>query len=233
MKSCQICAGNVPPATAMPCTLVHLDRRIRIADPDGGREVRRVADEPGVAEVLRRAGLARRGAAEVGARARAGEHVALEDPRHLVGDPVREDALALRLAPAGLVVVGAVREDDLADRHRPRIDAAGGEGRVRRGHLEHRDRVRAETDRGDRLELRPDSHAVRDLGDVLRAEVERQARVDRVVGGERRARDRDAARVAVRSRSRRPRRSSGRSPPSSSGPAASGTAPRGRPSCRG
>lgn len=22
MKSCQICAGNVPPATAMPCTLV-------------------------------------------------------------------------------------------------------------------------------------------------------------------------------------------------------------------
>src|SRR5439155_13171242 len=41
----------------------HRPDAVRVADPDGGHELRGVADEPGVAVVFRRAGLACRGAA--------------------------------------------------------------------------------------------------------------------------------------------------------------------------
>src|SRR6478609_5235298 len=51
----------------------------RMPDPDRGRERRRVADEPGVGEVVDRAGLARRGAADLRFRAGARLHVLLED----------------------------------------------------------------------------------------------------------------------------------------------------------
>ena len=54
---------------------------------------------------------------------------------------------ALRLAPAGVVSDLAVREHDLADRHRLRVDPARGERRVRGGHVERRHGDRAEAHR--------------------------------------------------------------------------------------
>ena len=59
MNAFQISAGYVPPATGMPVELVrHRDELVGVADPDGDDELRREADEPRVAVVLGRAGLA-------------------------------------------------------------------------------------------------------------------------------------------------------------------------------
>ena len=52
MTSCQSRAGRLPPIT------LFMDAAVVVADPHAGDELRRVADEPGVAEILRRAGLA-------------------------------------------------------------------------------------------------------------------------------------------------------------------------------
>ena len=61
MKLFQISAGNVPPATASPWYSVSIGlQRVRVADPDRDDELRRVADEPGVAVVLGRARSCRR-----------------------------------------------------------------------------------------------------------------------------------------------------------------------------
>ena len=207
MKSRQICAGNVPPATEIPCTLVHRDLAARVADPDGGAEPRRVAAEPGVGMLLRRPGLAGGGLAVVGADAGAVLDVLLEDLRHRVGDAVRDHALALRLAPARALVL-AGREDHLADRHRLGVDPARGERRVGGGHVERRDVHRAEADRGDEGavdgERRADAELRRHLRDCLGRHVERQLGEDRVVRTERGPFDRRPAGVAVVVRLRAP-----------------------------
>ncbi len=126
------------------------------------------------------------------------QHVLSEHLGHCRSDPVGDDALALRLAPAGRLVGVAARKHDLGDRHRLRIDPARGERRERRGLLKRRDRFRAERDRRKRLEFRG-AHAelARHVDDVLRADVERQSRVDGVVGLNRRVRERLDARVVV------------------------------------
>ena len=72
-----------------------------------------------------------------------------------------------------------------------------GERRVRGRHLERRDRQRAEPDRGDRLLRQVDPEPLRHPPDVVGADVERELRVDGVVGAQRRVRDRDRAGVAV------------------------------------
>ena len=70
MKSFQICAGMVPPKTSpLPSMLSERLVGRAVADPHARRDVGRVAAEPGVAEVLRGAGLAGLGAAVVEARA--------------------------------------------------------------------------------------------------------------------------------------------------------------------
>ena len=59
MNDFQISAGNVPPTTGAAVELgAHRHELVRVADPDRGHELRRVADEPRVAVVLGRPGLA-------------------------------------------------------------------------------------------------------------------------------------------------------------------------------
>ena len=89
-----------------------------------------------------------------------------------------------------------------SDRHRLRVDAAGRERRVRRRHVERRDRDRAEPDRRHVGAVEVESGVatpslLRHRGDVLGPDVERQLRVDRVVGVHRRARDARRAEVRV------------------------------------
>ena len=67
MKSCQISAGKVPPATGSPRYSVSIGLAPSgIADPHRDREVVVEADEPRVLVVLGRAGLARRELADLG-----------------------------------------------------------------------------------------------------------------------------------------------------------------------
>src|SRR5205823_14059381 len=105
-------------------------------DRDRGLEVARVAAEPRVGVAIGRAGLARSRAAEVGTGTGAVLHVVLEDLRDRVGNPRADRALALGLAPAGVGVLLAAAEDNLADRHRLRVDPAGSERRVGRSQIE-------------------------------------------------------------------------------------------------
>ena len=118
----------------------------------------------------------------------------------VVGDAVRDHALPLRLAPARALVL-AVGEDDLADRHRLGVDAAGSERRVGRRHVERRDVHRAEADRRHvsavDVEARADAELLRHLRDRLRGHVEGQLGVDRVVGAKRGPLDRRPAGVVV------------------------------------
>ena len=59
MKSWKISAGKVPPATGLPaCSVLHRLHLVRVADPDRDGHLVVAADEPGVAVVLGRAGLA-------------------------------------------------------------------------------------------------------------------------------------------------------------------------------
>ena len=138
-----------------PVHVLHRDLALRVADPDRRLELRHVAAEPRVGVVVGRAGLAGRGTAEVGAHAGAAEHVLLEDLRHRVGDPVRDHALPLWLAPAGVGVDLAVGEHDLPDRHRLRVDPAGCDRRACAQAMSSGDNIaRAEPDRGNELERR-------------------------------------------------------------------------------
>ena len=85
MNSFQISAGKVPPSTVWPWYSVSIGTQlVRVADPDRGHEVGREADEPGVAVVLGRPGLAgdlvaRRAAPPC--RCRTGRRPAASDPR--------------------------------------------------------------------------------------------------------------------------------------------------------
>ena len=59
MKSCQISAGKVPPSTGLAVEVGgHRDELVGVADPHGDRVLAVPADEPGVAVVGGRAGLA-------------------------------------------------------------------------------------------------------------------------------------------------------------------------------
>ena len=179
---------------------VHVRHRhlaVRVTDPDGRVQRGRVPDEPGVGMVIGGARLAGDRPAEVRGGPGAVLDVLLEDLRDDVGDAFGDDPLAGGLAPARGLVLLVPGQDDARDRHRPRVDAARGQGRVRGGHLERRDADRAQADRGDRGERRLDPELVRHRGDVRRADVDGQLRVDGVVGAERRVLDRDPARVAV------------------------------------
>ena len=83
----------------------HRDLALRIAHPDDGRELPRVAVEPGVGVILGRPRLAR---VRMDAVARAGagpvQRVLLQHVVDLPRDALRERALRLRLAPAGVRV---------------------------------------------------------------------------------------------------------------------------------
>ena len=158
----------------------HLPQRVRIADPDRRGQVRRVAVEPGVVEVVGRAGLTGGRAADLGARAGTGRHVLLEDLRDLVCLGVGEHALALGLTQILLFAVG---EPDAQDRDRLVAHPARGEGRVRVGHLQgrHTSGQSAEPFGRIAVELRRDAHRLRGLGDALGAEVEVELREHGVV----------------------------------------------------
>ena len=91
----------------------------------------------------------------------------------------------------------AAGEDDLQEDGGLVRDAAVRECGVGAGQVERAQPVRPEPDRLDRLEPRLDPHPVGELGDRLRAEVERESGEDRVVGEEGRLCDRDPAGVRV------------------------------------
>ena len=115
--------------------------------------------------------------------------VGLEDLGRLVGHAVLErlgavDAPALRQLDLLAVAL------DLLDHARAVAVAAVGDRRVGVGHLQRRDAVRRgrrATRRSTPMQLGLDAHHPRRLLDLVRAEVGRELRVDRVVGGERRA----------------------------------------------
>ena len=94
MYAPQIGAATSPPAGARAPSV---RRSRRVADPDRGRQRRRVADEPGVGEVVDRAGLAGRGAADLRLGAGAALDVLLQDLGRLGGDAVLEGPVAARL----------------------------------------------------------------------------------------------------------------------------------------
>ena len=112
----------------------HGDVGVGVAHPHRRRQGRGEATEPGVLEVLRRAGLPGRGAADVGPPPRplgdhAGEDVAVVVGHRLVDDPL----------PPGPVVVfdgGALRIADANHRRGWHPHPLVGEDAVGGGHLE-------------------------------------------------------------------------------------------------
>src|SRR3954470_22388745 len=176
----------------------HRLARLRVPEPDGGRQVRREADEPCVGEVVGRAGLAAGGTADLRRVGEAGARldVLLEDLRPLVRHAVGERTV---LARAAEVVDVAVGERDLADRDRPVAPAAGGDRRVRVRHLERRDAERqaAEALRRVGVQARLDAHVVGGLAHGPRADVGVELGVDAVVGLQRRLDEVDAPGVGV------------------------------------
>ena len=123
------------------------------ADPDDRQQLRREADEPGVAQVVGRAGLAGGVEREPG-RARAGAGAFVEHAAHHVGD---EEG---RVRPRDASAAAAVRASctSLPPLRRcaamccsGRIDAAVREHRVGGGDLERRRLEHAERDRRIRL----------------------------------------------------------------------------------
>src|SRR5699024_5943380 len=123
-------------------------------EDDGGREVRGVAGEPGGLVLVRCAGLARSGAAEVlGVASRTAVDDLLQRVRGLGGHGLVEDALALGLGLVHFLVLGAL--GDLLDRMGVMVDTVGGEGRIGGGHIDglhtgraqHIRRVRSQSDR--------------------------------------------------------------------------------------
>ncbi len=119
-----------------------------------------VADEPGVAEILRRAGLARgEPARHVGlARRAGGERLVHHGVHHRHVARLDDAAEALLLAGVErLAARGAHPFDDV----RRRLETAIGERRQRRNQLQQRHLRSAERDRGVRFELGRDAEPVR------------------------------------------------------------------------
>ena len=107
---------------------------VGVAHPHRGGERRRVADEPGVAEALGRARLARRRAPDVRRPPGAGRDDTPQHVGHVVGDHLLQHPLGL-----GLEVVlehAALGVDHLEHRGCGRLVAAGGEHRVTGRHVE-------------------------------------------------------------------------------------------------
>ena len=154
MNAFQISAGNVPPATASPVELgQHRHQRCRVADPDGGGELRRVADEPRVAVVLGRAGLpgdraVRRACARLPVPERTAFCRIVLIDRGLRPSVERVDpasaSLNCVLPPCAELLdhARACSEDRAVDAAPPFAKR-----RIRAGHLERRDRLGAEPDR--------------------------------------------------------------------------------------
>ena len=154
-----------------------------VAHPHCGGQLRRVTDEPRVAVVLGRAGLARQRTADVGTGARAVLHDLLErevhDPRLVPGQgPVSVGLAVIERGPAGVL---DLREDLGVGLH-----ALVGEAQIRVGHLHHRHVLGTEGQRRHRVQAGPDAQGLRggdhlvgpDGGDELRVHG-----VDRVGGG--------------------------------------------------
>src|SRR6185503_10763071 len=127
-------------------------RAIIIAEPDAGHEMRGIADEPGIAEILRRSGFPCRGPAWQcrlvrGADCeRLGHH--LVHHRHVT---CLDDAA--ELARIARIEHPAIRGGDLLDDMRDQCVAAVGECRIGTDKLQHRDFRGAKGDRGIGLEL--------------------------------------------------------------------------------
>ena len=81
MKSCQICGGERPAEDADAVHVGHGAFGAAVSDPHRRDELRCVADEPGVAVVLRRPGLARLGPPDVGGGTGALCHDAAQEHR--------------------------------------------------------------------------------------------------------------------------------------------------------
>ena len=115
------------------------------------------------------------------------EHVLLEHARDRRRDPVRDDPRPLGLSPPASDL--ATGEDDPPDRERLGVHAASRQRRVDGGHVERGHRAGAESERRRRLQLRLHAELLRHCRDRIRADVEREPGVDRVVRVERRRRD--------------------------------------------
>ena len=124
------------PRDGDPVHVQHRHLAARVADPDGRLEIRREAAEPGIRVVVGGSCFPSSRAREVGACARAVLHVLLEDLRDRVGNARADHPRSRRFAPTGVGVLLAVTEHDLANRHRLRVDPAGGERRVGRSQIE-------------------------------------------------------------------------------------------------
>ena len=176
----------------------HFNRvRLRVADPDHGRQVRLVAGKPGVGEAVRRPRLARLArAAGVGRGPRAFDDVVVQEPGHLVGDRFGDHPFGVgRFGPVDL----AAGEDDAIDRDRVVVDPARGERRVCVRHLEwgHPDAEPTDPLGGDPVEGAGYPHRLRRLGDRFGPDVEVELGEDRVVGGDRRLLEVDRAQVSL------------------------------------
>ena len=191
------------------CDSVHVYASlcVRVTDPNSRRELWRIAAKPAVGVVLGRTCLSRRDSAEVSTHGGAAGHIRLEHLGHLVGNPIRDHPLALRLAPAGAVIHLAVGQYDLRYRQRLGVHSARRDRGVGAGHLERRDSVATKSHRWHHVELRlANAELIGHVGDVLRACIEGQLSKDGVVGLPRRARHRDRAGVGVAVRVHRPGR---------------------------
>ncbi len=129
--------------TALAPQIAHGDDLERIADPDRCGVVRRVAHEPGIAEVLGSTGLASRGLAvvELGPGCGAGSDVGFEgvsDPGRRVS---RHDALASGHVLVQHVAVAIFDPFDVVGLH---AHAAVGEHRIPNGLLQGRDLLGAQ-----------------------------------------------------------------------------------------
>ena len=169
----------------------HRPQLVRVADPDRGHEVGRVADEPGVAVVLGRAGLAgdrrSRGAAppcrsrtrrRPGAAGR--RSPALPSVEHADGRRTCRSSSAVLPSPS---IEALDRARLVAEDRAVEAVAAVRERRVRARHLERRRRLGAEADREVRLERRRDPELRRAVSTTFaRPDDVRQLREHGVVG---------------------------------------------------
>src|SRR5215210_1574137 len=172
----------------LPVNVEHGRPGLRVADPDGGREPRRVADVPGVGELIARAGLAGGGTPYLAVEVVVETGRAPQDdpPQNLRGGGglvAREDATTFNLVVVdGLALAEAGTLYPLYGVGLP-VDAAGGEGRVGGGHLEraHARPQAPDCCRGVGVYRGDDAHGRGDLRHVLQPQVHGELYKDRVV----------------------------------------------------
>src|SRR5918993_804572 len=166
-------------ATRHPLALdvVHRLLALGVAHPDRHRQLRGVADEPGVAVLLVGAGLAGGRTADVGPGAGAAGDHALEDVGDLPGERGRDPALGLGRLPDHRLAVAVV---DLLEEGRLVVLAQIGQGGIRAGHVDRADLGGAEGHRRHPLVDRGDAELLGHLGHPVGAEPLHQAAVDAV-----------------------------------------------------